>query len=179
MARTDEVMIIGSQSILGAVPDAPPGLTGSREADVYPLHNPAAAEHIDGAIGEDSVFDTTYGFYAHGVGPETATFADGWEARRVAVYGPATRGATGWCPEPHDLAASKLFAGREDKDLPFVQAMLHHQLIRPSTLHTRIHQMPVAVAERMRMKQHLGRMLRALRPERAPERERGRGGLNR
>lgn len=47
-----EFMIVGSQSILGPVPDPAEVFTMSAEADIYPLHAPELAEKIEGAIGE-------------------------------------------------------------------------------------------------------------------------------
>lgn len=48
-------------------------------------------------------------------------------------------GAVGWCLEPHDLAVSKLAAGRE-KDVAFVGTMLHARLISPDLVRQRISQ---------------------------------------
>ena len=67
-----EFVIVGSQSILGAVPRPEAVFTVSMEADIYPLQAPELADKIDGAIGEGSRFHDTYGYYAQGVGPETA-----------------------------------------------------------------------------------------------------------
>jgi hypothetical protein len=47
-----ELVVIGSQAILGSHPNPPAELTVLAEADIYPLHNPALSELIDGAIGE-------------------------------------------------------------------------------------------------------------------------------
>ncbi|MBL8511176.1 MAG: hypothetical protein JNM52_05975 [Betaproteobacteria bacterium] len=80
-------MIIGSQSILGAIPSAPDSLLQSMEADLYPLHRPELTDLIDGAIGELSPFDERFGYYAQGVGPETATLPLGWEARTIKIQG--------------------------------------------------------------------------------------------
>jgi hypothetical protein len=49
-----EFIVIGSQAILGAHPDAPDTLLRSLEADLYPTSNPAKAEGIDGALGDGS-----------------------------------------------------------------------------------------------------------------------------
>ena len=49
-----EVVVIGSQSILGAVPHPPESLTASMEADIYPANMPELADLIDGSIGEGS-----------------------------------------------------------------------------------------------------------------------------
>lgn len=58
-APTREIVVIGSQSILGQFPDAPGTLLRSMEADLYPLRYPALADAIDGAIGELSAFHDT------------------------------------------------------------------------------------------------------------------------
>ena len=47
----------------------------------------------------------------------------------------------GWCLEPHDLAASKLAAGRE-KDYEFVGALVDADLIDIETLSVRIDLLP-------------------------------------
>ena len=54
-----EIVIVGSQSILGAFPTAPEVLLASMEADFYPLHRPELADLIDGSIGELSPFHET------------------------------------------------------------------------------------------------------------------------
>ena len=61
------ILVLGSQSILGAFPAAPPPLDASREADLCPMHAPEKADLISGAIGEISQFDSTFGYYAHGL----------------------------------------------------------------------------------------------------------------
>lgn len=54
----------------------------------------------------------------------------------------ATGGATGLCLEVHDLAASKIAAGRE-KDMEFVRALLRHRLADPAVVQRRINGMSV------------------------------------
>jgi hypothetical protein len=97
IAEDDDIVVIGSQAILGQFPDAPEELLVSVEADVYPMHHPDRADLIDGSIGELSPFHETFGYYAQGVGEETATLPAGYKERLVPVRGPRTRGATGWC----------------------------------------------------------------------------------
>lgn len=145
-----EIVVVGSQSILGAVPDAPDILLQSREADCYPLHHPELADVIDGAIGELSPFDERFGYYAQGVGPETAILPQGWENRLVKIQNENTDLKIGYCLEPHDLAASKLAAGR-DKDWPFVETMLQHGLADPAVLRERIGCLPVAEGQKARL----------------------------
>ena len=94
-----EFVIVGSQSILGAVPRPEDVFTVSMEADIYPLQAPELADRIDGAIGEGSQFHETYGYYAQGVGPETACVPAGWMQRvhRIQNRNTQDRGlATVW-----------------------------------------------------------------------------------
>lgn len=151
-----ELVIIGSQSILGSVPDAPASLLMSMEADVYPLHRPELADLIDGAIGELSPFEDTFGYYAQGVGPDTAILPPGWEERLVKVQNENTDLKIGYCLELHDLAASKLAAGRE-KYWAFVQTMLQHRMIDPAELQQRLDALPVAIEHRRRLSAWLGK----------------------
>lgn len=127
IAGCRELVVIGSQSILGAHPHAPRELLVSLEVDLYPADAPAKADLIDGCIGELSPFHQTFGYYAHGVGPETATLPVGWKQRLVRVENANTAGIVGLCLAPVDLAISKLLAGRP-KDLEFVRVMLQHRL---------------------------------------------------
>ena len=133
IALDREIVVVGSQAILGRHPDAPPALCVSEDVDLYPRNHPDRAELVDGAIGELSAFHDTFGYYAHGVGPETSVLPEGWEARLVRVEGPETAGAVGLCLEPHDLAVSKLIAGR-DKDLAYLRIAIEAGLLDESTL---------------------------------------------
>ncbi len=115
-----DLLILGSQAILGSYPDAPASMLRSLAADIVPLHAPERADVIDGTIGAGSPFHATFGYYAQGVGLETAVLAPGWRERLVPIQNEATRGATGWCLGPHDLVLAKLVAGRA-KDLDFAR----------------------------------------------------------
>jgi len=133
----DDIVVIGSQAILGQFPNAPASLLVSNEADVWPRNHPDRWELIDGAIGELSLFHDTFGYYAQGVGRETAILPQGWETRLVRVSTPATRGATGWCLEVHDLVVFKYAAGRE-KDALFVREVIAHGMVEEPTLLQRL-----------------------------------------
>ncbi len=137
IADDDEIVVIGSQSVLGQFPDVPAELCVSVEADLYPKHKPERADLIDGSIGEGSPFHDTYGYYAQGVGETTATLPRGWRERLVPIRNANTRGATGWCLEVHDLAIAKAVAGRE-KDLVFLEAAARHGLVQRTTLEARL-----------------------------------------
>jgi len=116
IANDPDIVVIGSQAVLGQFPAAPPELLVSMEADVYPRQPTELSELIDGSIGEGSPFQNTFGYFAHGIGPETAVLPSGWDERLVKVENPNTFGARGWCLEVHELAIARHVAGRE-KDI--------------------------------------------------------------
>jgi len=134
IAHVDKLVVLGSQAILGLYPDPPKELLVSQEVDTYPLEQPQKADLIDGTMGELSPFHEEFGYYAHGVGPETALLPRNWQDRLVAVNNVNTNGVTGLCLHPADLAVSKLLAGRE-KDLCFVAALLKFNLISEEQIH--------------------------------------------
>jgi hypothetical protein len=137
VADDDELIIIGSQAVLGQFPDAPEELCFSNEADVFPKNKTERWELIDGTLGELSPFHETFGYYAQGVEEGTAVLPSGWKQRLVPIHGPGTRGATGLCLEIHDLAVSKYVANRE-KDRRYVQACIKHHMLEKATLLVRL-----------------------------------------
>ena len=150
IAKDDEIVIIGSQSILGQFPNAPMRLLASMEADIYPNHNPKLANEVDGAIGEGSSFHELHGYYAQGVGPETAELPSGWKDRLIVVKNENTNGIAGLCLEVHDLAVSKFVAGRH-KDLEFIQELIRHDMILKKTMLTRLAEAELRDEERSRI----------------------------
>jgi hypothetical protein len=134
-----DIVIIGSQAVLGQFPNSHPDLLVSVEADVFTFRDPGDAELIEGSIGEGSPFHQTFGYYAHGVAEETAVLPSGWKERLVKVRNANTGNGCGLCLEVHDLAAAKLAAGRE-KDLAFVTGLLRHKLVKPSLIESRLRQ---------------------------------------
>ncbi len=163
IAGEDEFILIGSQSVLGALPDAPLVLRRSIELDLYPKHHPEKSDLIDGAIGERSLFHETHGYYAHGVSPETAHLPAGWENRLVRISSENTGGAIGWCLDVHDLAYSKLAAGRP-KDLEFVGNLLRYKLARQMRIKRLVGQEQNADIK-PRLAQRLAVVVSTLRPK--------------
>jgi len=106
-----EFVIVGSQSILGAVPRPEDVFTVSMEADIYPLQAPQ--------------FHETYGYYAQGVGPETACLPAGWMQRVHRIQNRNTQDRIGYCLDVLDLFLAKAAAARE-KDREFCIALLQH-----------------------------------------------------
>lgn len=159
VAKRTEVVIFGSQAVLAQFPAAPDEITYSREVDVSTVDDPDTDDLIDGVLGELSMFSATHGFYVHGIGPETAKLPEGWRERLVPVRNENTRGCTGWCLEVHDLAASKLAAGRE-KDLEYVAALFRHRMVDDRTLLQRIEALPVAEERRTHLARVAARLAR-------------------
>jgi hypothetical protein len=134
---SNEIIVIGSQSILGMYPDAPDSLLKSREVDLIPFQHPERTDLIDGVIGELSPFDETFGYYADGVDKTTAILPDGWESRLVKIENDNTNNIIGWCLEPEDLMVSKLYAGRE-KDIDFVSVAINVDIVDVNLIRSRI-----------------------------------------
>lgn len=148
IAGDGEIVVVGSQAILGRYPDAPAELLVSADADLYPRNHPERSDLIDGSIGELSPFHETYGYYAQGPGPRTAVLPEGWEGRLVPVRTPA---GTGLCLEPHDLVVAKYVAGRE-KDGAYVRAAARHGLVKSETVLERLERTPIDPEHRRRLR---------------------------
>jgi hypothetical protein len=146
-----EIVVIGSQAILGNVERPPESMLFSMEVDVFPRNDPTKAIDIEGALGEGSHFQSTFGYYAHGVGPETVVGPGGWEKRLVKVGIPArpgrSEGAIAYCLETHDLVLAKCVAGR-DRDWQFAQDALDAGLVQTDELLRRVPEIPEPPADR-------------------------------
>src|ERR1022692_3362903 len=125
IANVDDVVVIGSQAVLGEFPDAPAEFLIS-DSDL-----------IDSTIGEGSPFQREFGCYAHGVDETTAILPQGWRDRLILVTGQNTRFVRGWWLEIHYLAIAKYAAGRE-KDLAFTKALARHAMVRREVLEQRL-----------------------------------------
>jgi hypothetical protein len=82
-----DVLIIGSQSILGSYPEdaLPSRATGSMEVDTAFFADPdgAKADIVDVNLGEFSEFHNEFGYYPQGVSESTGVFPAGWRDRLV------------------------------------------------------------------------------------------------
>lgn len=160
-----EIVVIGSQAILGSVDEPPESMLFSMEVDVYPRNDPEKADEIDGSLGDGSQFQSTYGYYAHGVGPETARAPAGWEERLIEVDIPPrpgqSEGAVALCLEIHDLVLAKCVAGR-DRDWEFARDALTADLVRIEELVGRVADLPVSASEQKRIQELLAGVVRRL-----------------
>ena len=157
-----EFVIIGSQSILGAHPNPEPIFKMSAEADIYPLGAPELADDIDGAIGEGSNFHKYNGYYAQGVGPETAILPRDWFKRVHRVQNRNTNDRVGYCLDVLDLFLSKAIAGRE-KDREFCKALMLHGYVAPDDATARVAEMPIDDDRQARLRATIRRWAKAAR----------------
>lgn len=141
ITQESPIVVVGSQSILGRYPQAPSPLNVSMEADLSPLNAPEKADLISGSIGEITLSQATYGYYAHGLPPDACPLPDGWRERLVAIQNENTLGYVGLCLHPDDLACSKLAAGRP-KDIEFVRAMFGEKMIEEHRIQSLIAVLP-------------------------------------
>ncbi|MBF0103853.1 MAG: hypothetical protein HQM16_00885 [Deltaproteobacteria bacterium] len=135
----NKVLVIGSQAIHASIDFDLPEAQRSIEANIAALNDKegALADLIDGSIGELSMFQESFGYYAQGVTTQTAVLPGGWQKRLVPFLTPATNGVTALCLEPHDLWISKAIAGRP-KDFDFCGALLKKNLVQIKTLRLRL-----------------------------------------
>ena len=134
----------------------------SAEADIYPLDAPELAEQIDGAIGEGSQFHTSNGYYAQGVGPETAILPTNWMSRVHRVQNRNTNDRIGYCLDVIDLFMSKACAGR-DKDREFCMALIEHRHVAPEQALAMVDRMRLDAQGRRRLRAAIRRWVKALR----------------
>ncbi len=155
----DAFVVIGSQAILGPFPDAPEALLRSMEVDLFPKESPEQAIEIDGALGDGSPFHEAFGYYAHGVGPETAKAPAGWEDRLVEIDIPPRPGsgqaAKAYCLEPHDLVLAKCAAGR-DRDWEFAKEAIAGRVVDPQVLLARVEDLPLGEEQVSAIHRRLG-----------------------
>lgn len=157
-----EFVIVGSQSILGPVPHPAAVFTVSAEADIYPLQAPELADRIDGAIGEGSLFHQTHGYYAQGVGPDTAVLPKDWMRRVHRIQNQNTNDRVAYCLDVLDLFLSKAAAGRE-KDRAFCIALLEHRHVSLAEALARVQHMPLDAGSQRSLRATIRRWATALR----------------
>ena len=161
IAKVENVIILGSQSILGKFPKFPElvspedyselSLTNqshevlfrSIEVDIIIPESEEKTEIVDAAIGELSSFHDTFGYYVQGVDYSTSKLPKGWKDRLVEICNENTNNISGLCLEIHDLIISKLYAGRQ-KDIDFFHAAVKLDLLSIETLKERLNVTPMS-----------------------------------
>jgi len=158
-----EFIIIGSQAILGSQPWPEDVLTLSMEADIYPLQAPELADMIEGNIGEGSSFHDSFGYYAQGVGPETAYLPTGWLQRVRRIQSENTRGYVGYCLSALDLFLAKAAAAR-DKDRIYCTALLSYGYVQIDAALELVSTMPLDALAQQKLRQRIRRWAKSAQP---------------
>jgi hypothetical protein len=138
-------IIFGTVAVLGQFPNPPPEIARFIEDELFPDGPPPirlpTLERLawDAEVRERSgaVDDDTDQREIEADKERIMNLPVGWDERLITVRGEGTCGATGWCLEVHDLAASKLVAGGEN-DLHFVSLLARENMIAVETLLERI-----------------------------------------
>lgn len=154
IARVNEVIIVGSQAILGTYSEdeLPFQATSSAEVDVLPIaadndEIARLADEIEGVAGELSTFAETHGFAIDGVDLDTSALPRDWRTRLVKVQNANTAALAGhpqyigWCLDKEDLCVAKLCALRP-KDENFVDALITAELVDPAVIAQRLPTVP-------------------------------------
>lgn len=160
----DRFVLIGSAAILAWETLVPPQMLMTREADLfaYEADDPdRVADELDGAIGQGSAFDATFGYYCDGVGEQTAIMPVDWQARSKEYSTPATEGAIAVVPSPDDIAIAKLCAWR-DKDKAWLAVAAGHRIIDLDAMHRLLSRLPA----RAPAPEELQRRMEVVRAER-------------
>ncbi|WP_293595623.1 MULTISPECIES: DUF6036 family nucleotidyltransferase [unclassified Polaromonas] len=152
-----EIIVVGSQSILGSVDSPPQECLESIEADIIIPGNERLSDLIDGAIGEGSPFQDSFGYYAQGVDSTTCMLPAGWQDRLVRLQSQNTDGKIGFCLDVTDLFLAKCAANRE-KDREFNRALLIHGIVDEKAAQERVASMPVDEPAKKRIENLIARL---------------------
>lgn len=150
-----QFLIIGSQSLHGKYPDLPDDIVRSAEVDLIAKKNVDRTKWLN-AIGQDSTFHETFGYYADPVDEATATLPDGWKGRLVKLPPGDTEGVKGMCLDPHDLAIAK-YVARRKKDLIFTRELASRGIVTRDRLLSLVGKIQVDEEVRDRIRNDIAR----------------------
>ena len=150
-----QFIIVGSQSLHGKYPDVADEIGVSVEVDLIAKLDPTRGELLN-AIGQDSQFHATHGYYADPVDLNTAVLPKGWQGRLVNLPPGDTDGVAGLCLDPHDLAISKYVARRE-KDVDFTRELARRALVEKERLLALLRVTPIDDAGKRRIRGYIAR----------------------
>jgi uncharacterized nucleotidyltransferase DUF6036 len=149
-------IIVGSQALHGKFPDTPDSIAPSAEVDLMAKENVEHTEWLN-AIGLDSQFHETFGYYADPVDETTtARLPRGWRGRLVNLPEGDTGGVRGLCLDPHDLAIAKYIARRE-KDLQFTRELARRGYVKKARLLQLLEATPVDPQMQERIRRDIAR----------------------
>ena len=133
LTNINEPVIVGSQTLFAITDQVPTIVARSVEADfLIAQHGIEARQKVGDELGVTSGFYEAHGYYADPLGLATVVLVPGWQ-ERLQPLRDENGTIIAQCLELHDVAVSKLMAGR-DKDFVFLDALLESRLILLPTL---------------------------------------------
>jgi hypothetical protein len=140
-------VIVGSAAVIARLHEnIPEPMTLTPEVDIY-AYDVANVEDlsdlIDGSIGQDSRFHSTFGYYADGVSPESSKMPADWLERASRYESSECPGVTAIVPEENDIALAKVVAWRE-KDIAWLKDGVAAGVLSLQKMGDRLALMPVA-----------------------------------
>jgi hypothetical protein len=149
-----QFIIVGSQALHGKFPDVPQ-VVHSAEIDLVAKSTSDRARWLN-AIGHDSPFHESFGYYADPVDETTSKLPKGWKARLVTLPEGDTGGVRGLCLDPHDLAISK-YVARRQKDLLFTKELARRGYTARRRLLELVKDTPISEELRERLRDDIAR----------------------
>ncbi len=119
ISSTEKPIIVGSQAVHGVTDDLPEIARKSIECDfLFASGKSETLTEINKKLGVFSNFQIEHGFYADALGLATVILPIDWR-ERLQPFLDESGELIAYCAEIHDIAVSKLIAGRE-KDFQFL-----------------------------------------------------------
>ena len=164
LTKIEAPVIVGSHSLFAITDQVPSIVSQSFEADfLLGMDSITAMQRVNAELGVTSDFYDLHGYHADALGLATVVLVPGWEERLQPLQDESGQ-VIARCLELHDVAVSKLMAGR-DKDFSFIAALLDRRLIALVTLTERAALIQeTAAADALRPR--LGKLLDHLRQHR-------------
>jgi hypothetical protein len=133
LTQITEPVIVGSHSLFAVTEFVPEIVDRSVEADfLLGQHGHEVMEMVRDNLGYTSDFYKQHGYFADPLGMAAVSFTPGWQDRLQPLKDDNDQ-IVARCLELHDLAVSKLIAGR-DKDLIFLCDLLDSRMILMAAL---------------------------------------------
>ena len=131
-------VIVGSQATFALTDDPPEIAQESVECDflIFGSGKSDLRDRVNNELGVLTPFQREKGYYADALGLATVVLASGWQDRLQPLLGPENK-IIAYCLEIHDVAISKLIAGRE-KDHAFLLDAFSRELLLPAILIERL-----------------------------------------
>lgn len=129
-------VVIGSLSILALEDsgDLPDDMTMSSDIDAYTRDDPDRIFDLEEALGADSTFYASEGYYLDPVSPHLPTLPDGWQARMNCVE---RDDLCLWFLDPNDAAISK-YARSQPRDVRWIRSGVMNGYISLPTVLSRL-----------------------------------------